>query len=297
MSVVPQELVIVDGGSTDGTSEIITGYIEANKSTMQVKYILDPRCNKKYFSSPVARGRNIAIQNASNEVIACTDAGCLVDKDWLANIVDPLLRDNTVDVVGGWYSPTGESFIQKCLALFWIIPAESLTDENIVPSSRSIAFRKSAWQKVGGYPEKYITAEDTMFALNLRAAGCRFAVRPHAVVYWPMPEHFGKFVKLVYRYAYGDGYCSLLPANVWKNIGKTAITILCGVAIYTWGIFGLAILLVWSFLAVHGKRIGSRIRIRHLSALPVLFILKTISDLTYIVGYIVGTGNARRTRR
>ncbi|MEM7457376.1 MAG: glycosyltransferase, partial [Planctomycetota bacterium] len=56
---LPDEIVIVDGGSKDGTWEFLKSYTFDND--IQLVAIQDAGCN-------VARGRNIAIVNATNEI-------------------------------------------------------------------------------------------------------------------------------------------------------------------------------------------------------------------------------------
>ena len=53
----------------------------------------------------------------------------------------------------------------------------------------SVAFRKSAWKDVGGYPEWLETAEDTLFDLNLKKAGKKFVLAKDAVVRWGTREN------------------------------------------------------------------------------------------------------------
>src|ERR1700722_6230786 len=83
----PDEVVIVDGGSTDGTRKLINSF-----SKLPVVLIVNP-CN-------IARGRNIGISHAHNDLIAVTDAGCRLAADWLEKITDDLDR---ADVVVGNY--------------------------------------------------------------------------------------------------------------------------------------------------------------------------------------------------
>ena len=60
----PDEVVIVDGGSTDDTANILRGYAEHQP----LRVLVEAGCN-------ISRGRNIAIAAAQGEIIAVTDAG------------------------------------------------------------------------------------------------------------------------------------------------------------------------------------------------------------------------------
>src|SRR4249920_586475 len=72
----PDEVVIVDGGSTDGTTEIV-------RSRPNVTLVEEPGAN-------IARGRNIALAAATHDVIACSDADCVLDPEWLERLLRPI---------------------------------------------------------------------------------------------------------------------------------------------------------------------------------------------------------------
>src|SRR5690554_5630759 len=77
---VPDEIVICDGGSRDGTVAQIEAW--AAQSSISVKVIVEPGVN-------ISRGRNLAIAAARGPVIAATDAGVRLDPTWLEHLVAP----------------------------------------------------------------------------------------------------------------------------------------------------------------------------------------------------------------
>ncbi len=93
-SVKPFEIIIVDAGSGDGTWELLN----ERKKTSTIPYILlqEKSCN-------VATGRNIAIKNASCDLIVSTDFGCRYHKNWLKSLITPF-ENPEIQVVGGAYT-------------------------------------------------------------------------------------------------------------------------------------------------------------------------------------------------
>jgi cellulose synthase/poly-beta-1,6-N-acetylglucosamine synthase-like glycosyltransferase len=198
-SRTPDEIVIVDAGSTDGTRPILARLQDAGR----LRFVVELGAN-------VPRGRNRAISEARFPVIAVTDAGTKLDPDWLANLTAPL-SDSSVSVVGGFFRPAGRTAFEGVLAAV-ITPQEHEIDpRKFLPSSRSIAFLKSAWQKVGGYPEWLRAGEDLVFDMKLREAGFGFAFAPRAVVEWYPRPTLREFFRQYRHYARGDGHGFLWP--------------------------------------------------------------------------------------
>jgi len=67
------EIIVVDGNSTDNTREIVSQY--------PVKLLLEERHG-------LNAARNTGIKNSSGEIVAFTDADCIIPKDWISKIVD-----------------------------------------------------------------------------------------------------------------------------------------------------------------------------------------------------------------
>ena len=197
------EFIIVDGGSNDGTLEIIEKFIKDNKN-LNIKLIVDTTCNKKYITGPIAKGRNVAIENAKYDIVTVTDAGCLLDKNWLKEIVKPF-SDNNIDVVSGWYEANITNEFQRIYSDIYMPNLKDLNKDNFLPSSRSIAFKKKCWEDVNGYATTTMTAEDTEFDLKMKQVGCHFIFTSKALVYWDCPKSYDEALQKAEYYAQGDG--------------------------------------------------------------------------------------------
>ncbi|EKE20877.1 MAG: sugar transferase related protein [uncultured bacterium] len=236
---IPDEIIIIDGGSADKTVNKIKSYPlrrslgEANSS--KIKILVSP-------NSTIAQGRNIGIEKASGEIIAMSDAGCILHKDWLEKITKPFIKDN-VDIVAGFYRMTGSKSIQKALALYLGIPPKRFDQNKFLPSARSIAFSKSIWKKVGGFDEKLERAgEDTIFNYLAIKIGAKFYRVKDALVDWEVPKNLWDGFKKFYIYVKGD-----IEGGIWwhpkQQFSTHNIKILSVFARYITG----GILLVFAF--------------------------------------------------
>lgn len=195
MTHLPDEMIIVDGGSTDKTISVI-GSFGQDCPDFPIRILREP--------GNIAHGRNFGIKEAQYSVIAVTDAGCVLDKHWLERLIAPFDAKD-VDVVAGYYTPTGDTFFQKCVGVYMSVMPDVLDVDNFLPSSRSIAFKKSAWKKVGGYDENLDTAEDLVFASAMKEENLTFVTAQDAIVYWEQRSSWKSVFRQFYRYAQGDG--------------------------------------------------------------------------------------------
>ncbi len=207
------EIVIVDGGSTDGTWEWLES---AAREHPTLRAIRDESCSLKNSPGPISRGRNVAIAAATSDLIACADVGCTYRPDWLERIIAPIAQGTAEYTLGGscldmrdptiWDLASAPFFGVK---LTQEAPSKSCT-------ARSMAFTKELWQRVGGFPETAFFGEDTLFDLEARRATKPAFVEQAKAIYRPQYSFAFMYQKFA-GYSMSDGILGVRMNRLLRN--------------------------------------------------------------------------------
>lgn len=190
------EVIFVDDNSDDNTHSLIQ-----SRAVNKTNYKLLKAEQKEFEGKKGAL--QIGIQNAQNNFIVITDADCKPEVNWLKSIASKL--DAGYDFVFG-VAPieSGKKLIEKLSAFenfrntFLTISAVGLN----VPysaSARSFAFRKSSFQRAGGYSNttETISGDDDLLireaVKNKMLIGT--VIDPEAFVYSEAPKTFNEYLK------------------------------------------------------------------------------------------------------
>ena len=276
---LPDELVIVDGGSTDGTVSSIKYQVSSIKR-IKVRII-----NKQGNRSV---GRNTAIKSSTGDIIAVSDVGCILDNNWLKNLVLPF-KDKSTDVVAGYYKGRGTTVFQKCVVPYALVMFDKVNPSSFLPATRSMAFRKSIWKKAGNFNEKLSHNEDYVFAKMLKKIDAHIFFEKSAVVYWIPRRNIAEFYTMNRRFAYGDAEAGIYRPKALFIIARYMLGILFLVfilltrhySLFTILYFLLFFYLLWSILKNYKY-------VKHPKAFLYLPLLQITSDIAVISGMTIG---------
>lgn len=171
------EVVAVDDGSTDTTVDVLSRYCLPEHGCKIWK--------QKHKGAGAAR--NFGATKASGEILVFVDADMIFDKDFVKNLIAPIVEKGEV----GSFSKE-EFLINKdnVWARSWNInrglPADRMHGQNY-PDRQKVfrAIKKEAFEAVGGFDEKAGYSDDWSLAKKL---GIEAMAAPGAIFYHKNPD-------------------------------------------------------------------------------------------------------------
>lgn len=272
----PNEVIVVDAGSTDKTVEIAESFKPLIKKLV---ILIRQGANRSV-------GRNAGIKIAKHDLIAISDAGCVLDKNWLSEITKPFVNKRT-DVVAGYYHPDSRSVFEKCVAPYVLVMPDRVNPKTFLPATRSMAIKKSVWKRAGGFPKEFSDNEDYVFSHQLLNVKAEIVFSPNAIVHWRPRKNLKEFWIMLYRFARGDAKAGLRRIKIASVFFRYVTFILLGLScllfnmLFGYFIFVIFLYLFWSICKNYKY-------VKDLRAIFLLPILQVTSDFAVILGSIVG---------
>jgi len=202
------EIVFGDDDSEDNTEAIIQSYISQGHNIHYIKSL-----GRGKVISPKKLALSRAIEAANGDIILTTDADCIVPVTWISSMVAAFADD--VSMVAG-YSRTlipewsKATILQKYehldFALTYMVLGGGYTiGKSWACIGQNLAYRKSAWQDVGGFSKimHFISGDDVNLLQLMRRKGHKiiFNFSPASFAYTYPVKSWKQFINQRSRWA------------------------------------------------------------------------------------------------
>jgi cellulose synthase/poly-beta-1,6-N-acetylglucosamine synthase-like glycosyltransferase len=213
-----REIMVVDNGSSDGTAAIIR--------ERPVRYLREPRRG-------VSNARNRGIAESGGEILAFVDADCVVEPQWLAELVRAF-DDPEVGAAAGdlqHVAPTTAAERQAARLLGnW--QRFAFNSNPAYPITANAAYRRDVLKHIGGFDPHMTRAQDVELGLRFQGrSGRRLAYAERATARHRNRSTQIGFFRQQLGWAYGAGLVGakfeamggdpVQPPRV-REIGRTA---------------------------------------------------------------------------
>lgn len=208
------ELILVDGGSTDGTIDIIKRYINSDAT---IRLYNNPN---KIVSSAL----NIGIKNSIGDILIRIDAHSYYEVNYVESILDTF-KSTGADIVGGptRFSDklnTVQNSMKNCFHSVFGMGNSSVHNISYSGYTDSVTFgswKKEIFHTTGMFDENLNCNQDDDFHYRANILGFKIFQNPEIKLYYVPRNTWGKIFKQYFRYGFYKPYVLV------KNFGEIKI--------------------------------------------------------------------------
>ncbi len=249
-------ITVIDDGSTDNTLSILHSY-KPNINVITTNGV-----------GP-SKARNMAVALSKAEMIAFTDADCIVDQDWLDELLKGFQQFPQAQAVGGCQQePINVTPFEKLI--FHFMKKASLIAEYMHPSSShnirevnhnascNVMYKKEILQNAQGFREDLWPGEDVELDFRLKKKECSLFFNPAAVVYHHRPKDLTSFKMMMTRYGLAQGFL-VRQYGLFRKIHLVpflSFIAILSIVLFLWSAPQLLIALEWIMFFILGGMLG-----------------------------------------
>jgi peptidoglycan-N-acetylglucosamine deacetylase len=200
------EILVVDDGSTDDTSAVVSALAASNP---RIRLITQANGGK-------SAAANHGLETARGEIVIAVDADTLVTPDAIPKMVAHFASPEVTAVCGNVEVGNVNGVITAFQAIEYVTSQNfdrrafsALNTISVVPGALG-AWRREAVVAAGGYSDQTLT-EDADLTLTILRRGGKVVYEPEAYGRTEAPETLGALLKQRFRWTYGTYQC------LWKH--------------------------------------------------------------------------------
>jgi len=297
------EILIIDGMSTDGTREIIFGYIERWSC---IKIIDNPQ-----YIKPISL--NIGIKMARGDIIMRIDAHAIYPQNYISLLVKDLEKYQ-VDNVGALRKTfMGHTVWENAIAIVISHPfavgnaywRTHINKPKLVDTVFCGCYKRKVFEMVGLFNEKLIRTQDRELNIRLRQHGGKILLDPAIqCIYFPRTNLWG-YIKWIYQGAFWVQYARAFTSVKmfsWRNLIPVVFVLwhlwfilFCFFSLPICMLVSLPLILYWIINFVVSCLMG--VKRKRLLLAPLLFLLFPITHYSYGFGSIIGFIKSKLVKR
>jgi glycosyltransferase involved in cell wall biosynthesis len=228
------EVVVVDDGSSDGTNLLVETTIK--KASFTIKY---------YYQQNKGPGkaRNLGMERASGDVLIFIDSDCILPPEYLST-VHRAFEEQKIDAYGG-PDRTAENFPAWDKAVNYTLTSfittgglrgsEGAKLARYYPRSFNMGFKRSLYERIGGFGSIYQYGEDIEFSHRILESGARVAFLPDAYVYHKRRTNIRAFAKQIYKMGRARIQLARIDRKLLEPLHLVPSAVLIAVALFIIG--------------------------------------------------------------